>query len=289
MSTPPPPFDPPSGDEPQPHPNFPPPPSTAGAPPPPALQPGGPQPPPPSYPPGGYPQGGYQPAPAPGGGGYRRQLEPMDAFSYGWNAFTKNVGPFLIITFITLLLSVGLSVLGAGLDGGFDLTSSEDWSRTGPFETLLNLVGSLITTFLGLGMLRMAFDVLDGRKAELGRMFSGYNVLIAFVTSIVVSLLTSVGLILCIIPGLVVAFLLLFATSRVIDSGAGVGDALTGSYELVKANVGPVLLWVLLMIVMYIAAICTCGIGLLVAMPVGALATAYVYRTISGGQVATPA
>lgn len=132
----------------------------------------------------------------------------------------------------------------------------------------------------------MAFDVLDGRRAELGRMFSGYNVLMAFVTSIVVGLITSVGLLLLIIPGLLAMLLLGFATSRVIDSGVGIGDAISGSFAMVKANFGPVLLWALIMFVLYVIGVCTCGLGLLVVMPVGALSTAYVYRVISRGQVA---
>ncbi|WP_252976324.1 hypothetical protein [Janibacter melonis] len=236
--------------------------------------------------------GGYMSAPPPTGGYRTSQLEPVEAIKYGWAAFTRNPVPYLLVTLLTLVLTGLFNVLGTYLDGGFDLEASGNganaaWSLQ-PFGILFSMVGSIIASIISLGMLRMSFDVLDGRKAELGRMFSGYNVGIGILTGIVVSLLTSVGFLFCILPGFVVGFFLLFASSRVVDSGAGVGDALSGSFRLVKDNAGPIFLWVLLLVLLVIASVCTCGIALFVTVPIFSISTAYVYRVITGGQVAQP-
>lgn len=75
-----------------------------------------------------------QPAPA--------TLEPLDAISYGWKAFTKNAGPFLGLTAIVLAVSFALSLLGVILDGGLDELSdpSSTSVQSGPMQSLLNLV-----------------------------------------------------------------------------------------------------------------------------------------------------
>ncbi len=251
--------------------------------------------------PGGPGGGGYGPPSGPGGymsappptGGYRTsQLQPVEAITYGWAAFTRNVGPFLLMTVVVLLLGGGFSLLGSYLDGSFDLDASSTNANAAfelqPWGMLLSLVGSILASILSLGMLRMAFDVLDGRKAELGRMFTGYNVGVGVLTGIVVSLVTSVGLLFCILPGLAFSFFMLFASSRVVDSGAGVGQAISGSFTLVKDNAGPVFLWFLLLILLVIASVCTCGLGFFVTVPLFTISTAYVYRVITGGQVAQP-
>ena len=68
----------------------------------------------------------------------------------------------------------------------------------------------------------------------------------------------------------------------------GVGDALSGSFRLVKDNAGPIFLWVLLLVLLVIASVCTCGIALFVTVPIFSISTAYVYRVTTGGQVAQP-
>lgn len=226
-----------------------------------------------------------------------RQLDAVEALKYGWTAFTRNLGPYLLLAFVILALSIAISVGGSLIDGGLDNLLGETEPSANPFAvtltpatTVANMVTTVIGSIVSVGMLRLSFDVLDGRKAELGRLFEGYAVGTAIIVAIIVSILTSVGTMLCILPGLAAALFLIFATAHVVDSGAGVGDALTGSARLVWANLGPVLLWALLLVVVGVVAVCcTLGLGLLVVGPVFSLSSAYAYRVLTGGAVSAPA
>lgn len=246
----------------------------------------------------GYGGPGYPGAPGlPPGNPYSaqgpRSFEATDAFAYGWQALTRNAAPFLIIGAICAVVSITLSVAGILVDGTLDpILHPESVDPTQPrfnvVSNLLSMLSSLIVFFLTLGMYRMALDVMDGRKAELGRMFSGYSVGKAFIVNIVVGLIVLVGMCLCFIPGLVALFLLYFAPIAVVDEDRSVGDALGASFEHVKANAGQCLLAGLLAFVLGIASLCTLGLASIVLTPLLAIAVAYAWRTMRGRPVAQP-
>ncbi len=62
--------------------------------------------------------------------------------------------------------------------------------------------------------------------------------------------------------------------------------AMKRSYELASANVGSLLGLAVLCIVINIAGALLCGIGLLVSLPVTAIATAFAWRVLTHGVIA---
>ena len=82
-----------------------------------------------------------------------------------------------------------------------------------------------------------------------------------------------------VIPGLVAAWLFMFALVATIDRNLGLGDALRTSFETAKNNAGnSFLVWLLTWLIM--------GICILVTLPFGLLVIVYTWRRLSGGQVA---
>jgi len=72
----------------------------------------------------------------------------------------------------------------------------------------------------------------------------------------------------------------------VIGQGQSPIDALKSSYELVRANLAETaLLYILVSVAASIGA-ALCGVGMLVAVPLGMLATAFMYRRLQGQPVA---
>ena len=71
-----------------------------------------------------------------------------------------------------------------------------------------------------------------------------------------------------------------------IDRNLSPIDSLKASIEIVKANVGQVILVWLVAGLIAAAGILACGVGVLVSGPVASLMLVYTYRRLSGGQVA---
>ncbi len=289
---------------------VPPPPPSSEVPPAPAAPPGGYQPPPP--PPGaGYPPpppppppgGAYPPPPPPGGTyppppgygppGYGPPVSPApqrapfsatDAIGYGWKGFTANIGPLVLIGLVLFVASS----LSSWLSRGFD-----SWFLT----VIGSVLGAFISLVIGLGMIRAALAILDGGRPSVEQLVSTKDIGPYIIASLLVALVVTVGLFLCVIPGLIAGFLLQFYGYAIIDRKtdsvttapeSSPTGAMRASFEVVAANVGPLILLAVLCFVVNVAGALLCGVGLLVSLPVTAIAIAYAWRYFSGGRIAAP-
>lgn len=230
-----------------------------------------PPPPPPPPPPGDGPPNYGAPEPAPGGA----NLDPMEAISYGWKGLTKNLGPLVLIGLVVAAIWLGMFLVGLFLDSWF-------------LQLTWNIVTTVITLIVAMGLIRAALAVVDGRTPEVGMLFHSDNFVPYLVASILVGLSVGLGFILCFIPGVILAFLFAFYGYAIVDGRVSDGiEAMKTSWNLVSANVGPLLLLAILVFSINLVGFVLCGIGLLFTYPLTAIAIAYAWRRVSGGSVAT--
>ncbi|MBC9225404.1 hypothetical protein GL325_03620 [Aeromicrobium sp. 636] len=273
--------EPPTGPEPQdPDQPVPPPPPSYGStyPPPPGDGPGagsGGYPPPPGAG-GGYGSGGYPPPP-PSGPGYVQPFSATDAIGYGFTKFGSNAGQWLLAGLAIVLVSMAFSVLSW-------IVQPDDLSDSNPFAALnlggavVNLLSTLVGYLITAYVYRGALDETEGRRFTISGIFERVPVGNAILTSLLVSIGVTIGLLLCVVPGIVFAFLSYFALLFVVDRNESPIQAIKSSISLISANVGSSLLLALLSILILIVGICLCFVGLFVAYPVTAIATAYAYK-----------
>ncbi|MGV0718808.1 hypothetical protein ABQE93_25735 [Mycolicibacterium sp. XJ662] len=285
---------------------YPPPPPPGGYPPPPP--PGGYPPPPhggaPGYPPppqqGGYPPPGYPPPGGPGFGG-APAYSIGDAFSWAWNRFTNNAVPFLVATLVWGLVVVVLQWIINALGGAFndgDTTSyaTDDggfalsYSLNSPGAVIVSIIGWIVLLIVG-ATVQSAYvggvlDIANGQPVSIGSFFRPRNIGNVVIAGLIVGILTSIGLFLCVIPGLIVAIFTMFTIVALLDRDLAPIDAIKTSFNVVKENFGAALLTWLVMLVIAIVGALLCGVGLLVAIPLVILIEVYAFRKLSGGQVA---
>lgn len=312
---------PPGGFPPPPGGGYAPPPPEGGYAPPPgwAPAPGG-YPPPGAYPPpGGYPPpGAYPPPPPPGGypppppgeGGY---LPPPPGFrppgfysvgeglSWAWAKFTRNWVPLVIAT----LVFVGvLAILQTLLQQLLQWVSPETFTAIETGDTLIEtttqsmtgaglavtIIGSLVILLVE-GAIASAYyggmiDIANGQPVTIGSFFRPRNVVSVVLASLIVGVLTLIGVLLCILPGLLVSLFALFSTVAIVDRNLSPVDGIKTSFGIAKNHFGTVLLvWLTGLAILFVGAL-FCGVGLLVAMPIAYLFIVYTYRKLSGGSVA---
>ena len=228
-----------------------------------------PPPPPPPPPPGEPPNYGNQPAAAGGG-----DLDAGAAISYGWNALKRFLGPFLLIALVIIVVQVALSLVGLAFDNYW-------------LQMTWNILTWVVGLILAMGLIRAALAVLDGREPEVGMLFRTDGLAAYLIASILVGLLFGVGLILCIIPGLIVLFLFAFYGYAIVDGRTNDAiESMKMSYQLVTKHVGALLLLFILCFLINVLGALLCFVGLLFTYPITAVAIAYAWRKISGGQVA---
>ncbi|HCE60442.1 MAG TPA: hypothetical protein DER11_03350 [Janibacter terrae] len=231
----------------------------------------------------------------PPGGSAPGQYSPIDAVKYAWTKFTQNLGPFLGVTAIVLAVGIGLNMLINLALTGSVLSSAEAVDpQTGLPDNfvqmqLANVVGSFLTGFvswaLGLALLRGALDVVDTGRTSFGEMFSRIPWGQALLAGLLVWLATTIGVVLCILPGLVAMFLLYYTNVAVLE-GRSATDAIGASFTFVKDHLAENLLLLLVALGLVILAICTCGLGMLVVTPLLTIAQVYTWRVLQGRPVA---
>ncbi|CAB4856879.1 MAG: hypothetical protein F2782_00990 [Actinobacteria bacterium] len=226
--------------------------------------------PPPPPPPGFNPP---PPPPPPGAMSSGAGFTPSAAISYAWSATMKNLGPLVLMTLVILVAQV---VIQVGFSGG-----------RGVVALLLSIATSVVSLILAMGLIRAALRVTDGGTPELSQLTETDQLGPYIVQAILVGIAIGIGLVLCIIPGLIAAVLFAFAGYAVIDTrdGDAVG-AIKRSFEIVKGNFGAVLGLIVLLMLINIAGAMLCGIGLLFTYPMTSVAIAYAYRTLNGQPVA---
>ncbi len=250
-----------------------PPPEQPGHTPPADGPPAPPPPPPPPLPPGGY--GAPPPPAAAGPGAATGDYNVGTAFSYGWNKFTQNLVPILIAIIVLVVVQIAISALSYVVSDSLLLR----W--------LFNLVAWVVSMIIGAGIVRGALDITEGKPLDVATLLTPTKLGDVIVVSVLTGIATFIGLILCILPGLAVMFFTSFSLYFLMDRPEiGAVDAIKASFEFTKNNAGNVIVWFLLSLAAWIVGALLCGIGLLVAVPVVLIGTAYTYKTLSGQSVA---
>ena len=247
------------------------------------------------------PPAGYPPAGPPGYGG-AQPYNVGEAFSWAWNKFTKNAGPLIIATLVYGLILIVLQVIvnlvqAAVSPGVSDYSSSGSgfsysWSTTsmGLGGILISIVGWFVSLIVGAaiqsGYISGVLDIANGQQVSVGSFFRPRNIGQVIIAGLIVGVITTIGFVLCIIPGVIASIMLVFTVVALLDRNLSPVDAVKTSFDLSKANFGNVFVTWLAMVATAVVGALLCGIGLIVAVPVAALILVYAWRRLSGGQVA---
>jgi uncharacterized membrane protein len=225
-------------------------------------------------PPPGY---GYQP-PVGGGGAY----SATDAIGYGWRKFTQNVGPLLLATLIVVVGGLVLSFLSDAVAQTPDFTDTDGNLALEGGELALSLVVQTlvgaVSYVLSAMLIRCCLDLTEGKTVDLGSAFGRLDVVKVVLAGLLLSVLTTIGLVLCLLPGIAFSIFSFFTLYFVVDKGFSPFTALTSSFSLVSKNFGDALLTGLLAALVILAGFLALCVGILVAAPVVTLAGAYAYK-----------
>lgn len=253
------------------------------------------------------PSGGTPPPPPqpPAGPGEPQPYSAGDAFTYGWTKFQANAGQMILAA---LAIFVGaLIIFGVGFflifgvfagetecierDSAYGYCTEYGTSGLGFFGTmvltsLISAVFFIYAQVVAAGMIRAALNVTDGQPFRTADVFKFDNIGPVVITSVLVGAGVAVGSILCYLPGLVFGFFASYSLYFLIDQKLDPIAAIKASFSFVNKNLGATIIWYLISLVVGAVGYLLCGIGLLVAVPIIIVGTAYTYRKLNGQPVA---
>ena len=214
----------------------------------------------------------YYPAGAMGGA----PMSVGDGLSWAWSKFKDNA----------LILVVGFGVWAIlsnlGFDSRVELNGEEYGFSYGiPFW---GYVAPVVRLFSAIVAANMSLKVASGRQLEWNDIFSFPNFGASLLASFLTAVATGVGLILCFIPGIIMAFLLYYSVYFTVDKGMDGIAGMKASWATLSSHVGELFPFALTGVGLYFIGGITL-IGWLVTVPLVALLSAYSYVRIQGYDV----
>src|SRR5258707_8604159 len=198
--------------------------------------------------------------------GYLKRHVAIDiggAISRAWNLVRDHMAVLVGATVLGWLVSVGLA--------------------------FVPILGWVVGFILMGGLDYMFLRRIRGEAVQVGDVFAGFNIALVnlAMAGLVKWLLTTLGLALCILPGIYLAVGYMFALPLVIDKKMEFWTAMEVSRRVAHAH-----WWSLfgLAIVLILVALCgflLCGIGALISIPVASVALMYVYEDLFRAQSVT--
>lgn len=228
-----------------------------------------------------------------------KELSVSDSVSQGWE-FAKQHGLMLAV-FVLVLYIVNSLLNTLTMPADFwennmralsDPQSAQDFSNMmlASGSTLLSTVMTILIDIIQLifyagftaTVLKLVRGTMDKVSFE-GWKMSAMTYLKYIAVLIIVGLATVIGLFLCIIPGIFVYTRLAFAEWYILDHPeAGIGDAISASWNMTKGNFWSVLGLIFTEVAIVLIGFMCCCIGVLFAIPFACFVEACAYKMLNG-------
>jgi hypothetical protein len=203
------------------------------------------------------------------------------SLSFAWEKLQQNIGPWLImalapfVVFLVFAFLFLLAVLPAATGDAGALIALFLMA----FVALLAIVAGLVVSR---GLYRAALGVCEGRSPDPRTIFQFDNIGPFVIVSFLYGLAIFIGMILCLIPGLIAAVVFAWAPWAVVDRDMEPVEAMKYSLELVKQRPGEIILFLVVIQVINGVAGSVCGLLLLATVPLTLMAQAYGWRQLAG-------
>jgi uncharacterized membrane protein len=199
----------------------------------------------------------------------------------------------LVVTILGVLTGTLPTLLGQQTSTTFTDDNGQTFGNTtvtlGPASIAVMTIGYILVFLAAVvmhaGLLSGCLDLADGKPVTIGSFFKPRNLGRVLLTALLIAVGTWIGAILCVIPGIIFAFLAMFAIPFVVDRSLTPFESLKASFGTVRSNIGATLLsWVVQAAVVVVGEL-LCLVGLVAGFPVAQLILTYTYRKLTGGQV----
>jgi uncharacterized membrane protein len=129
------------------------------------------------------------------------------------------------------------------------------------------------------GINRAILGLLAGKTPDIGMMFSGFDRFgQAFLAHLVVMIGVSIGFMLCIVPGIILALMWMFVSLVLAETQLDFWQSMQASADLTAGYRWPLFCLMLASVVVALAGLIVCFVGIFVAQPVIMTAMALAYR-----------
>jgi uncharacterized membrane protein len=195
-------------------------------------------------------------------------LSAKESIIFGWENFKKRPWFFIGAMVVVLLLSAILSSIAPDRPRDFS-------------GFLLMLAVLALNILIEIGLVAFALKAHDKLETVTVRdLWHPHNFWQYVVVKILTGIIVIIGLILVIVPGVIAALALIFATYLVVDRNMSPIEAMKESVKITKGHRLELFLLALGLMALNVLGALALLVGLVITVPVSLLAIAHAYRTL---------
>jgi len=193
-----------------------------------------------------------------------------EAIKFGFEVAKKNILFFVKVFIIVVLFS--------GFSSSLRIIAAP---QRQPFlYIILYLIIFVINLVIGIGLIKITLEFVDGKKPKLSQLFYYKPIVRYILASLINGIIVFVGLLLLIIPGIILAVRLQYATYLIIDKNLGPIEAIKTSWRITRGNTWNLFFFGIILGLINILGILCLLVGLFITVPLGMVATTFVYRKL---------
>lgn len=198
-----------------------------------------------------------------------QKLSVSEALRFGWETFKKRPG-ILIGGFVGAMIASGVV---SGI-----LTPAEG-AEVGFTGVLMIIASVVIGILIEIGMLTFAIRAHDSiETVKINDLWNPTPLWPYMLGQLLVGVIVLIGFLLLVVPGVILMLGLLFSSYLIVDKKKGPIEAIKESWRITDGHKWQLLLFVLAIVGINLLGLLALLVGLLVTIPVSALAAVHVYR-----------
>jgi uncharacterized membrane protein len=212
-------------------------------------------------------------------------LDIGDCIRRGWEMVKNNFWPIVGVNALVLIVMVVINQIFGAFTGPAinNMVVRHQFSSVAIFEVILTTVISApIYAVLTAGLYKYYLKMIRGENAGIADAFSGFGPMTGqlILAGLVVNILSMIGYIFCLLPGIYLVIAWSFSIPLIIDRRMNFWDAMELSRKLVSKHWFLVFGFLLVSGLVAAAGVLACCIGIFVTMPISFAAIMYAYETI---------
>ncbi len=220
-----------------------------------------------------------------------QSLDIANCVVRSWKLFQVNFGVLIAGTLIFLVVIGGLNQLIAMYTRSMVESLMAGNVSLAPILLIMlwNIPEMALTAILSGGLYQLMLNLMRGRPAGIGDVFSGFTTSLPqlALAGVVVQLLTVLGLLACVVPGIYLSVAWIFTVPLIADRGLGFWAAMELSRKTVTKQWWMVFCLLIVVALISLAGFLACCIGLAASLPIAFGVLLYAYEDIFGGPGST--
>jgi uncharacterized membrane protein len=198
----------------------------------------------------------------------KTQFSKKEAIKFGFGTAKSNILFFIGLLIIVIFVSAITASLRAGVQ------------KSALAYLVVSIVQYLVNVIIAMGLIRITLEFVSKLKPKLLDIVYYKPIVRYIIASIIQGIIVFVGFILLIIPGIILAVRLQYASYLIVDKNLGPIEAIKTSWNITRGNTWNLFFFGIILGLINILGILCLLVGLFITVPLGMLATTFVYRKL---------